>query len=73
MAAVASVMAANLLFSRQPGNANNDVVAIALFLSAVALLLNSRWPRRLEECRRPAVRDADRRRPRRRASRWAPS
>ena len=46
MAAVASVMAANLLFSRQPGNANNDVVAIALFLSAVALLLNSRWPGR---------------------------
>ena len=44
MAAVASVMAANLLFSRQPGNANNDVVAIALFLSAVALLLNARWP-----------------------------
>ena len=43
LAAVASVMAANLLFSRQPGNANNDVVAIALFLSAVALLINSRW------------------------------
>jgi hypothetical protein len=39
-------MAANLLFSRQPGNANNDVVAIALFLSAVALLVNSRWPER---------------------------
>ncbi len=46
LAAVASVMAANLLFSRQPGNANNDVVAIALFLSAVALLLNVRWPER---------------------------
>jgi hypothetical protein len=44
LAAVASVMAADLLFSRQPGNANNDVVAIALFLSAVALLLNARWP-----------------------------
>ena len=44
LAAVASVMAANLLFSRQPGNANNDVVAIGLFLSAVALLVNSRWP-----------------------------
>jgi hypothetical protein len=44
LAAVASVMAANLLFSRQPGNANNDVVAIALFLSSVALLLNTRWP-----------------------------
>ena len=46
VAAVASVMAANLLFSRQPGNANNDVVAIALFLSAVAVLLNARWPQR---------------------------
>ncbi len=43
LVAVASVMAANLLFSRQPGNANNDVVAIALFLSAVALLVNARW------------------------------
>jgi hypothetical protein len=43
VAAVAAVMAANLLFSRQPGNANNDVVAIALFLSSVALLLNARW------------------------------
>jgi hypothetical protein len=42
-AAVAAVMAANLLFSRQPGNANNDVVAIALFLSSVAILLNARW------------------------------
>jgi hypothetical protein len=46
LAAVASVMAANLLVSRQPGNANNDVVAIALFLSSVALLLNARWPER---------------------------
>ena len=44
LAAVAAVLAANLLVSRQPGNANNDVVAIALFLSSVALLLNSRWP-----------------------------
>src|SRR5205814_2184907 len=52
MAAVASVMAANLLFSRQPGNANNDVVAIALFLSAVALLLNGRWPPPLKRPRR---------------------
>ena len=43
MAAVASVMAADLLFSRQPGNANNDVVAIALFLAAVAILINTRW------------------------------
>jgi hypothetical protein len=48
VAAVASVMAANLLFSRQPGNANNDVVAIALFLSSVALLLNARWSRASE-------------------------
>jgi hypothetical protein len=47
VAAVAAVMAANLLFSRQPGNANNDVVAIALFLSSVALLLNVRWERDL--------------------------
>jgi hypothetical protein len=46
LAAVTSVMAANLLFSRQPGNANNDVVAIALFLSSVAVLLNVRWPQR---------------------------
>ncbi|MGA8216944.1 MAG: hypothetical protein WB771_00120 [Solirubrobacterales bacterium] len=45
-AAVASVTAANLLVSRQPGNANNDIVAIALFLSSVAVLLNSRWPDR---------------------------
>ena len=37
LAAVAAVIAANLLFSRQPGNANNDVVAIALFLSSAAL------------------------------------
>ena len=34
LAAVAAALAsANLLFSRQPGNANNDVVAIALLLS----------------------------------------
>jgi len=46
LAAVAAVMAANLLVSRQPGNANNDVVAIALFLSAVAVLINARWPER---------------------------
>jgi hypothetical protein len=45
LAAVAAVMAANLLVSRQPGNANNDVVGIALFLSAVALLVNARWER----------------------------
>jgi hypothetical protein len=54
VAAVASVMAANLLFSRQPGNANNDVVAIALFLSSVALLLNARWPNRPASGERPA-------------------
>ncbi len=49
LAAVASVLAANLLVSRQPGNANNDVVAIALFLSAIALVVNSRWPGRSDE------------------------
>jgi hypothetical protein len=43
VAAIAALMAANLLFSRQPGNANNDVVAIALFVSSVAILLNTRW------------------------------
>jgi hypothetical protein len=43
VAAVAALMSADLLFSRQPGNANNDVVAIALFLSSVAILLNTRW------------------------------
>ena len=40
--AVAALMSANLLFSRQPGNANNDVVAIALLLASVAILVNSR-------------------------------
>ena len=54
VAAVASVVAANLLFSRQPGNANNDVVAIALFLSSVALLLNVRWPDRPRSGEDPA-------------------
>jgi hypothetical protein len=49
MAAVASVMAADLLFSRQPGNANNDVVAIALFLAAVAILINTRRREGAEE------------------------
>lgn len=43
VAAVAALMSANLLFSRQPGNANNDIVAIALFISSVAILLNTRW------------------------------
>ena len=42
VAAMAALMSANLLFSRQPGNANNDVVAIALFVSSVAILLNAR-------------------------------
>jgi hypothetical protein len=41
--AVAALMSANLLFSRQPGNANNDVVAIALLLASVAVLVNTRW------------------------------
>ena len=36
------MMSANLLFSRQPGNANNDVVAIALLLASVAILVNAR-------------------------------
>jgi hypothetical protein len=43
-AAVAALMSADLLYSRQPGNANNDVVVIALLLAAVALLVNSRVP-----------------------------
>ena len=43
VAAVAALMSANLLFSRQPGNANNDVVAIALLVSSVAILVNTRW------------------------------
>ena len=42
-AAVAALMASNLLFSRQPGNANNDVVAIGLFLASIAILVNTRW------------------------------
>jgi hypothetical protein len=42
VAAVGALMSANLLFSRQPGNANNDVVAIALLLAAAAILLNAR-------------------------------
>ncbi|MGZ5342014.1 MAG: hypothetical protein ACXWW8_03615 [Solirubrobacterales bacterium] len=36
---VAILMAADLMFSRQPGNANNDVVGLALLLSSIALLL----------------------------------
>lgn len=42
VAAIAALAAADLLFSRQPGNANNDIVAIALLLCSVALLVNSR-------------------------------
>lgn len=42
LAAVAMLMSANLLFSRQPGNANNDVVVIALLLASAAILLNAR-------------------------------
>ncbi|MGH2923770.1 MAG: hypothetical protein ACRDKH_07065 [Solirubrobacterales bacterium] len=44
VAAVAALMSADLLFSRQPGNANNDVVVVALLLAAVAILLNARRP-----------------------------
>lgn len=40
-AAVAALASANLLFSRQPGNANNDIVAIALLLASVAILVNA--------------------------------
>ena len=42
LAAVATLMSADLMFSRQPGNANNDVVAIALLLAAVAVLVSAR-------------------------------
>lgn len=42
LAAVATLMSADLMFSRQPGNANNDVVAIALLLATVAVLVNAR-------------------------------
>ena len=44
VAAIAALSSANLLVSRQPGNANNDIVAIALFLTAAAILLNARQP-----------------------------
>ena len=36
---VAILLAADLMFSRQPGNANNDIVGLALFLASIALLL----------------------------------
>lgn len=42
VAAMAALVSANLLFSRQPGNANNDVVAIALLVTSIAILLNAR-------------------------------
>ncbi|MDP9189802.1 MAG: glycosyltransferase family 39 protein [Actinomycetota bacterium] len=42
VAAVAALMSADLLSSRQPGNANNDVAAIALLLASVAILVNAR-------------------------------
>ena len=72
MAAVASVMSADLLFCRQPGNANNDVAAIALFLCSVAMLVNTRLvalgcapfrgpARRRPGCRPGARHEADRR------------
>jgi hypothetical protein len=41
VAATAALMSADLMFSRQPGNANNDIVAIALLLASVAILVNS--------------------------------
>lgn len=44
-AAVAVLMSTELMFSRQPGNANNDVVVVALLLGAVAILANSWWQR----------------------------
>ena len=44
VAAVAALMSADLLFSRQPGNGNNDVVAVALVLAAVSVLVNARRP-----------------------------
>jgi len=39
LASVAALMTADLMFSRQPGNANNDVVAIALLLASAAILV----------------------------------
>lgn len=42
VAAMAALASANLLFSRQPGNANNDIVAIALLVASAAILLNAR-------------------------------
>lgn len=44
-AAVAALMSTQLMFSRQPGNANNDVIVVALLLAALAVLANSWWQR----------------------------
>src|ERR687893_160995 len=41
LAATAALMSTNLLFSRQPGNANNDVVSLALLLAAAAILVEA--------------------------------
>ena len=41
LAAVAALLSADLLVSRQPGNANNDIVAIALLLASAAILINA--------------------------------
>jgi hypothetical protein len=43
-AAIAALCSANLLVSRQPGNANNDIVAIALLLASIAILVSVRKP-----------------------------
>ncbi len=40
LTAVAILLSADLMFSRQPGNANNDVGGLALVLAACALLVN---------------------------------
>jgi hypothetical protein len=42
LTAVAIVLAADLMFSRQPGNANNDIVGLALLLAAIAILVTDR-------------------------------
>ncbi len=42
--AVAILLAADLMFSRQPGNANNDITGLALFLSAIAVLVVAKRP-----------------------------
>jgi hypothetical protein len=42
-AGVAALLSANLLLSKQPGNANNDAAGIALLVSSVAIILNDWW------------------------------